>query len=98
MQSLIWVTTFFFTGINDYVVYCASVFLESLKAGRKTVPKPTIELKCTYCQVNCGSSVRSLVNHFIDNHTMEPPMICVDCRNIFSVDYLAKNRWNHNCT
>lgn len=59
-----------------------------------------LKIECVMCKVKFQGStemISVLQAHFNDYHQHEPDWQCQYCKRPFSMDFLAKNRWYHEC-
>lgn len=57
---------------------------------------PQITFSCSYCQKNFENG-GVLATHLKEEHKMEQPVLCVQCKKNFPAFQLTKVRWNHVC-
>lgn len=57
---------------------------------------PQMTFSCSYCQKNFDNG-GLLATHFKDEHKMEQPVLCAQCKQPFPAFQLSKVRWNHTC-
>ncbi|CAB3222475.1 unnamed protein product [Arctia plantaginis] len=59
-----------------------------------------LKIECMMCKAKFmgTTELMSLLQaHFNDCHQHEPDWQCPHCKRLFSMDYLSKNRWCHEC-
>lgn len=83
--------------IQSYLKLLQSTHNDPNNKGQNLSMYPQITFSCSYCQKNyenCGL----LATHLKEEHKMEQPMLCAQCKKPFPAFDLSQVRWGHTCS